>query len=233
MNTEIPQIYSLIFLVAIQFPVFMIARLARTYSPARNTQRIFNFIVIFYLIYFMVVGFFAIQGAFDTLMLPPKIILLTTLPLLTLLFGVVYNAAIYKETLARIPTHKLIQLHIFRLIGSFFIVLMLLGLLPSSIGLIAGLGDVITAVSSLWVASAYANGKIYARKLAIAWNTFGLLDIFATSATAIILTKISIDTGSQGVEVLASFPFCYIPAFAPATIIFLHVSIYRKLFEKK
>jgi hypothetical protein len=36
-------------------------------------------------------------------------------------------------------------------------------------------------------------------------------------------------TAAQGVEALASFPFSFIPAFAPATIIFLHLSVYRKL----
>jgi hypothetical protein len=33
----------------------------------------------------------------------------------------------------------------------------------------------------------------------------------------------------MGVDTLAKFPFSLIPAFAPPTIIFLHVLIYRKL----
>jgi hypothetical protein len=48
-----------------------------------------------------------------------------------------------------------------------------------------------------------------------------------------VLTKISIDTGAMGVDTLAKFPFCFIPAFAPPTIIFLHVSIYKKLAAMK
>jgi len=50
---------------------------------------------------------------------------------------------------------------------------------------------------------------------------------------AIIFTKISIDRGIQGVEFLAEFPFCFIPAFAPPTIIFLHLLVYRKLSSEK
>ena len=49
----------------------------------------------------------------------------------------------------------------------------------------------------------------------------------------IVITKIQIETGAPGVEVLAAFPFCLIPAFAPPTIIFLHLSVYRKLVFRK
>ena len=123
--------------------------------------------------------------------------------------------------------------HIFRFIGSFFLILALFDQLPMVIGLIAGIGDVIAALTSIFVVRAIKNGKSYAKRLTLIWNTFGMLDILATSATAIILTKISIDTGSQGVDFLAQFPFCFIPSFAPATIIFLHLLIYRKLLSKK
>ncbi|MEL6193286.1 MAG: hypothetical protein AAFR66_14610, partial [Bacteroidota bacterium] len=103
------------------------------------------------------------------------------------------------------------------------------GTLPGRIGFLAGFGDLITAVSSIWVAKVVSRKSANWKAIALGWNTFGLLDIIATSATAFILTKLSIETGVQGVEILGEFPFCFIPAFAPATIIFLHVSIYRKL----
>lgn len=126
----------------------------------------------------------------------------------------------------------MVRLHIFRLIGSFFIILALFKALPNSIGFIAGFGDVITAITSLFVAKAIDQGKSYARPLTWAWNTFGILDIFATSGMAMMLTRQSMQTGSLGVDVLGQFPFCFIPAFAPATIIFLHLCIYRKLLMK-
>ncbi|MGL5892286.1 MAG: hypothetical protein ACRC3B_20505, partial [Bacteroidia bacterium] len=62
---------------------------------------------------------------------------------------------------------------------------------------------------------------------------FGLLDILATSTMAIVFTKLSIETGSGGVDALGKFPFCLIPAFAPPVIIFLHLSLYRKLLVKR
>jgi len=232
MNQQIPVYVSLAFLIALLFPIYMIANLARKNTASSKSTFVFYGIIAFYSIYLLVVGIACINGAFDEVSLPPKIILLTTLPLLLFLVGFVFNTSLCKEIIKTTPVSKLIRLHLFRVIGSFFIILMLLQLLPKTFALIAGMGDVITALSSLWVAKSIEHKKIYAQTVALAWNTFGFLDILITSATAIILTKISIDTGALGVEVLATFPFCFIPAFAPATIIFLHLNIYRKLLSK-
>ena len=154
------------------------------------------------------------------------------MPLLGFLLIIIFNLPIYKSTLKILQLADLVRIHIFRLIGTTFLLLGFYQALPSSIALLAGFGDIITAVSSIFVARAIQNNKAYAIKLTWFWNTFGLLDILATSATAFILTKLAIETGSQGVDALAVFPFCFIPAFAPATIIFLHLSVYRKLFTK-
>jgi hypothetical protein len=95
--------------------------------------------------------------------------------------------------------------------------------------MVAGIGDMVTAITSIFVAKAISKNKNYAVKLAYLWNTFGLIDILFTSVSAFVLTKIAIDTGALGVEMLAKFPFCLIPAFAPPTIVFLHIAIYKKL----
>lgn len=233
LTDQVPQYLSIIFLIAILFPIIMIARLGKQNVANLKSKATFNTIFFFYLTYLVLVGFACFQGIFEAVTLPPKIIVVTTLPLLLFLVGFVFNTNIFKETLKNIPLFRLIQLHVFRLIGSFFIILMLLDKLPKEIGIIAGVGDITTAITSIWVARAVKTRKKNARKLALAWNTFGLLDIIVTSITAIALTKISLETGAQGVEILATFPFCYIPAFAPATIIFLHLSIYRKILFKK
>lgn len=233
MNPQIPAYISIAFLIAICIPVYLIARLAQKHAKPAQSGFLFYGIVVFYLVYFFAVAFACVNGFFSENTLPPKIIQLTTLPLLLFLIGFVFNTGFYKGLLKAIPVDQLILLHRFRLIGSFFIILLLLQLLPPVFALIAGIGDVITALSSFWVAKRIRAGKKHATKLAILWNSFGLLDILVTSTMAVLLTKISIDTGAMGVEVLATFPFCFIPAFAPATIIFLHMSIYRKLFVNK
>lgn len=226
-------IASIVFLIAFIFPTLLIARQAKKGAPQKQKKAVFLSVIAFYTCYLIGVSIACLNGVFDATTLPPRIISVTTIPLLVFLLGIVFNTRIYKTILTNSKLADLVKLHIFRLIGSFFLLLMFLKLLPTPLGLIAGLGDLITAISSLFVARAITTQKSYAKALTITWNTFGLLDILVTSSTAMYLTKLSIETGSQGVEILASFPFCFIPAFAPATIIFLHVSIYRKLFSKK
>jgi len=229
----VPLWVSILFLIVIPIPVFMIANLAKKGSlPSQNGRRIQFAVLLFYSLYFIYVGVACFSGVFEEVTLPPKILKFTMIPLLLFLMMVVFNLNVYKAILKKLDLSALVRLHIFRLIGAFFLILGFYNALPPTIALIAGGGDIITALGSIFVAAKLQENSTYARKLTFAWNTFGFLDIIATSATAFILTKISIETGSQGVDMLGVFPFCFIPAFAPATILFLHISIYRKLLMK-
>lgn len=229
----VPQWISILFLIVIPIPVFLIAQLARKGShPFGKGSKTYYTVLLFYFIYFAYVTIACLNGVFDKVSLPPTILKFTMMPLLVFLLLVVFNLGLYKRILSNLELPDLVGIHIFRLIGSFFLILGFYKALPSTIALIAGLGDVITALSSIYVVRALKANKPFARKLTFAWNTFGFLDIIATSATAFILTKISIETGAQGVDALGVFPFCFIPAFAPATILFLHISIYKKLLMK-
>ncbi len=223
-SNQLPFLFSLLFLVAFAFPVVMVALLAKK-GKVKNG---FWWVIGFYLPYLALVGFASFQGFFDTIMLPPKIVLTTTLPL-AIFVTILYGTKTCKRANALLNLEDLVKIHIFRLIGSTFIILWLYQLLPTGFALFAGIGDLLTALSSIFVVHAIRSKKSYARKLTFIWNTFGLVDILITSALAIIFTKISIDNGVQGVEFLAEFPFCFIPAFAPPTIIFLHLLVFRKL----
>ncbi|WP_075341589.1 hypothetical protein [Tenacibaculum agarivorans] len=228
-SNQIPLFISILFLIAFCFPILLIANLFKDTSQSNTRNRT----ILFYTIYLALVTIASYYGLFDTISLPPKIIQLTTFPLLLFYLIIISNTTFYKKALKKIALSKLIQIHIFRLIGSTFIILYGYSLLPKSIALIAGIGDITTAISSLFVAKAVINQKSYAKNLALIWNTFGMLDILVTSTLAILLTKKSIDTGSLGVEFLAEFPFCFIPAFAPATILFLHISTFKKILNPK
>lgn len=61
------------------------------------------------------------------------------------------------------------------------------------------------------------------------WNVIGLVDIVSVLSTAVILTKLAMENNAPGVKQFGTFPFSWIPAFAPATIIFLHVLIFKTL----
>lgn len=228
-SDQIPFALSLLFLIAFVLPIYFVSRLAVKGEIKNGGTKV----IVFFVFYLILVSILSFNGVFDAVWLPPKIIVLTTFPMILFLTGYIYNTKWCKKANQKLKLEELVGVHIFRFIGSFFLILALFDQLPMVIGLIAGIGDVIAALTSIFVVRAIKNGKSYAKRLTLIWNTFGMLDILATSATAIILTKISIDTGSQGVDFLAQFPFCFIPSFAPATIIFLHLLIYRKLLSKK
>jgi len=223
-SNQVPIFFSIFFLLAFLFPILMVARLAKK-GKIKNG---FFLVLGFYVLYLAIVAIASINGFFDTVMLPPKIVVTTTLPL-AVFVTIIYNTKICKKANAILKLEDLVRIHIFRLIGSTFIILYLYELLPPSFALFAGIGDLLTAVSSIFVANAIKENKSYSRRLTLIWNTFGLVDILITSAMAIIFTKISMDNNVQGVEFLVEFPFCFIPAFAPPTIIFLHLLVFRKL----
>jgi hypothetical protein len=225
----VPLWASILFLIVIPTPIFMIANLAKKGVAKVQRNSVFYIIISFYCLYFLYVGFASINGLFDNVALPPTILKLSTLPLFVFLFALVFNLGIYKTILQNLTLESLVKVHIFRLIGVFFIILTYYDTLPKFFSIVAGLGDMLTAITSIFVAKAIINGKTYAKKLTYIWNTFGLIDILFTAVSAFVLTKISIDTGAMGVDMLARFPFCFIPAFAPPTIIFLHVAIFKKL----
>lgn len=228
-NYDVPQWISTSFLLFFPIVIILITLLVKKSAPNDEQSRILWTVLGFCVLYLGYVTLCSFNGLFNRVSLPPSVLLYTTFPLAIFLFGVVINLKVYKTLVEKALLQDLIRVHIFRLIGVFFILLAFHDALPKPFALIAGLGDMITAITSLFVAKAVENQKPYARKLTYIWNTFGLLDILFTAIMANILTKISIDTGAMGVDTLAKFPFCYIPAFAPPTIIFLHFTVYKKL----
>lgn len=238
LTTAVPQWVSILFLLTIPIPIFMIAKVAKQGAINANVDNqkakwVYKVILIFYGLYFTCVSLTSFTGVFSENTLLPKILIYTVFPLLAFLLLVVSNLKLYKTILQNATLQSLVQVHLFRLIGVFFLITNAYGAIPTKFAYIAGIGDIATALLSIFVVKAIANKKSYSKSLTIAWNIFGLLDIVSVLTSAIITTKLSIDTGSQGVTEIANFPFCLIPAFAPATIIFLHISIFKKLKMEK
>ena len=226
-NYPLPDWIAYAFLMVIFIPSIMIAFLAK--KGLNNSNTIFYKTLAFFAIYFTYVTIACNLGLFNRVFLPPLVLLYCTFPLALFLFTVVINLKMYKQFLENIKLENLVNIHIFRLIGVFFLLLAFYDSLPKFFAIIAGMGDMITAITSIFVAKFIREQKPYAKKLTLIWNSFGFLDILFTAVTAILLTKLSIDKGTMGVDTLARFPFCFIPAFAPPIIIFLHVSIFKKI----
>lgn len=233
MNTlvqyPIPQWMSIAFLIAIPLPFVLITLFVRREATRLQQHRAFGAVAAFFIFYLAYIAFASHKGWFDRVSFPPRVLLLTTFPYAVLLFGGLLNTKIYQNILKNAPLENLVRLHVFRVIGVFFILLAVHDALPKPFAFIAGMGDMLTAVSSVFVAKAIQQQKTYARRLTFYWNLFGTADILFTAIAANVLTKISINTGSMGVDALAMFPFCIIPAFAPPTILFLHWAIFKKI----
>ncbi len=226
---DLPQWMTIAFLIVIPIPFILIPLLARQGAPSEKKNTVFLTVLLGLMAYFAYITVAQQKGLFSAVGFPPKVLLYTTFPFAFLLFGVILNLPIFKEILGNVPLSNLVRVHIFRLIGVFFILIAWHDALPKWFAFVAGLGDMITAITSIFVAKALSNKAHYAKKLTFIWNTFGTIDILFTAITANVLTKISINTGAQGVDALAQYPFCIIPAFAPPVILFLHYCIYKKL----
>ncbi|MCU0416220.1 MAG: hypothetical protein MUE33_03450 [Cytophagaceae bacterium] len=225
----IPSWVTIVFLISIPLPFLLIGLLVHSTSRLmvyKRTPIVVSSFFIVYLLYVMFLGYF---GVFKSMSFPPKIILFTTLPYALILFMWVQRTTVYADFIRTVSLDQLIRLHVFRIIGVFFILLSYYDTLPKTFAWIAGLGDILTAISSIFVVYAIQHRFIYAKQIVYVWSVFGTVDIIFTSIAANVLTKIAIDTGALGVDVLAEFPFYIIPAFAPPTILFLHWTIFKKM----
>ena len=183
----------------------------------------------FYFIYLAYVSVLSLKGVFYNNSLPPRVFVLTTVPLTIILFGIIGNTGLFKKLLQSATLESLIYLHVFRLLGVFFLLLYFYHLQPAGFAFSAGMGDILTGLFAIPVAKMVSKGKPWSKKVAIAWNIFGILDIVTLLVIVGINARNSVISGVQGDMEMVMFPFVWLPAFAPATILFLHTVVFRKL----
>jgi hypothetical protein len=232
--TSVPAWVSILFILTFPIVIFVIANVAKNAAlkaklGEEKAAIIYLSIIAFCGLYFLYVAVMSFTGIFHVNTLPPKILLFTALPLAIFYFGVVFRSKIYGLLLENTPLESLIRMHIFRLVGSFFIINYMYGALPKTFALIGGIGDIFAAITAIFVANAVENRKSYSHKLAFVWNIIGFWDIVNVLVSAFLTASASIEDGSAGIIEMANFPFSWIAAFAPATIIFLHITIFKKL----
>ena len=230
--TNVPIWVSVLFFVSFStIPVFLIANAAKEVliRIGENPLKIKKQIIVFYWSYFIVVGVIALSGFFSVNVIPPRIIVYTAIPLLLFYLFIIPKKHWFQQIRKHITLEELIYIHVFRFVGVFFFVNYYYHALPKDFAFIGGAGDILIALFAVPVIYFLKRKKSYAKTLAFIWNCIGLLDILSVITSAIIITKKSIENNEIGVADFGTFPFCWIPAFAPATIIFLHLLIFRKL----
>ena len=135
------------------------------------------------------------------------------------------------QVLDAMPASWLIALQVYRVLGSAFLIGWARGLVPGIFALPAGIGDVMTGLLAVPVAISLATGTLDARKAAVAWNVFGLLDFAIAVSIALMIAPgplqvivPSIPNATSGI-----YPTAMIPAFAVPSSILLHVLSLRQL----
>mgnify|MGYP001797680304 CR=1 FL=1 len=236
--TNVPFWVSLLFIFSFIYPIYLIAKVAKdAYLKAGKSQseaqQISRNIYFFYTAYLLFIATLSLMGIFAKNTLPPRILLIGALPLLLFYFLYVKRAVWFKTIIENAPLSDLVKIHLFRFVGIFFFINYYYGTLPKQFAFTGGGGDILTAILAIWVMYTLNQKKKYAISLTWIWNIIGLLDILSVLLTAIIITREAVATGGEGVAQFGTFPFSWIPAFAPATILFLHILIFGRLRQRK
>lgn len=237
-SNTVPQWISALFVISFIIPIFMIANVIKQGALKANLENdkiktLPRNIIIFFASYYVYVTIMSFTGIFQVNTLPPKILIFTGIPLTLFYFAFVFRTKLFWKILENVKLSSLVKIHVFRLVGIFFIIGWYYGILPKSFALIGGIGDLFAAVTAIFVARLIEKKSKNYKTITLIWNIIGFWDIVSVITSAIYITKQAIDNNTQGILEMTIFPFCLIPAFAPATIIFIHICIFKKLKMEK
>lgn len=238
-TNSVPLWVSILFFISFLVPIFMIVNVVKQsvnqpfFKDNDKVKKLPTLALLFFATYYLYVTLMSFTGIFQVNTLPPRVLLFTAIPLLLFYFLFVFRTKTFWNILAHVKLSDLIRIHIFRLVGVFFIIGWSYGILPKSFAFIGGIGDIFAAVTAIFVAILVDKRAKNYKKIALIWNIIGFWDIVSVIISAVYITKQAIEGNSQGILEMTKFPFCLIPAFAPATIIFLHICIFKRLKMEK
>jgi len=119
----------------------------------------------------------------------------------------------------------IIVTNVFRFVGFDFLYRYIQGQLPGGFALPAGIGDVLTAAAAIPMTMAISRKAPSARKWFIAWNIFGLADLFVAVGSGVLhsVSSVGLLAGNgPNTYIMGSFPHALIPTFFVPLWILLH-----------
>lgn len=230
----LPNWISILFITTIPLQILIISQALKEagissgfdMKKASYFQRV---AIVFLSLFIIYVSILSVAGIFLEVTFPPKILVYATFPLIAILFGVIDNLSVFKTLMKNAKLDSLVKLHLFRLGGLFIIIPVFYDAIPPLFAYLAGIGDVLTALFSIYVVNIIQQKKPYAKKVTLLWNIFGMADSVVASILALVITYNQVEHGTQGLDILASLPLSIIPAYAPGIILLTHVIIFKKL----
>lgn len=131
----------------------------------------------------------------------------------------------------QIPTHWLIAVQFFRVMGVGFLSFYALGLIPALFAIPTALGDIFIGLTAPFIAYGVKKRLPWANKWAIFWNRLGLVDLIMAISLGIATFPRPFQTLPTSPDNLpiALFPLVVVPCFAVPLSALIHVFAIRKL----
>lgn len=188
-------------------------------------------------LWFALVWSAAINGVFRTGTSISQIPLLPLAILLPVIIGapLLLLSRRVGNVLDEMPANWLIALQLYRVFGIWALVAWLHGALPGVFALPAGIGDALTGLFAVPAAIAAASDTARGRKVAIAWNVFGLADLILAISLGIVTSPGRfqlIVTNLPGIGA-GTYPDVLTPAFVVPASILLHALSLRQLIRRR
>jgi hypothetical protein len=127
-----------------------------------------------------------------------------------------------------VPLGALVAIHLMRFVGAWFIVLYRRGELPFAFAVPGGWGDILAGASAVALLLGAIPARTAARRrLLLAWNVFGLLDILFVVSTAARLYL----ADPQQLAPLSRLPLSLLPTYFVPLVVLTHLRIFGWLRE--
>ncbi len=203
--------------------------LARTAFEYRHRLAIWLALVVPFTAWLIAIWILAAGGAFIPRPGVPSIPLAIIVPVIVGL-AVLRRSKRVATLLDVTPPAWLVALQVYRVFGAIFLVGWARGSLSSVFALPAGIGDMLVGLLALPVAYYLYTGARYGRRLALAWNILGLVDLAIATAIGILSAPGPLQLLPPDVPntQLGTFPSVMIPTFVvPGSILFHALSIWQ------
>lgn len=162
---------------------------------------------------------------------PARLIPLSFLALYAMVALALAFSPIFRRAALSIPQNELIGLHMVRVAGSVFLVLLDMRLLPAQFALPAGYGDIVVAVTAPFALYALNKNKPFGRGVAIAWNILGILDFAIALVTGTLFIGPYVRQLARAGHSFAYLDYVLmIPGFAVPLLMLTHIASLRGLF---